>query len=119
MPSNFMTEIKQESDFKLESGVRVRLYREEPFKFFSKIEGWMKSLNIGEPLAFQMNTDTNGWINFAVAYREYKAPITTPIDPNLVMLDIVSVLKDVVDALDGKLLKSPAVTQKQEPAGAD
>jgi hypothetical protein len=120
MPSNFMPEIKQEADFKLKSGVRVRFFRREPFKFMGDIEKWMNDLNIGEPLAFEMNTDANGWVNLAVAYREYKpVPDNVP-DANLLMFDIASLLKDVAELLsDRRTIADPRVDFKREAAGAD
>jgi hypothetical protein len=119
----FMPEIKTEADFKLKSGVRVRFFRREPFKFMADIEKWMNDLNIGEPLAFEMNTDANGWVNLAVAYREYKEPIISPdkvVDPIVVLYDTVSLLRDTVEEINKlaesvKLLQPPPLPVIPDP----
>jgi hypothetical protein len=120
----FMPEIKTEADFKLKSGVRVRFFRREPFKFMADIEKWMNDLNIGEPLAFEMNTDANGWVNLAVAYREYKEPIISPdkvVDPIVVLYDTVSLLRDTVEEINKlsesvKLLQPPPLPSLPDPS---
>jgi hypothetical protein len=99
MPSQFMSPIPMEADFKLKSGVKVRMLRREPFKFFGEIEKWCADLNVGEILAFQMNTDPNGWTNLAICYREYKPEPENVPDANLVMFDIAALLKDTAELL--------------------
>jgi hypothetical protein len=94
----------------------------------------MNDLNIGEPLAFEMNTDANGWVNLAVAYREYKEAPANAVDPVLVLFDIAALLKDtatIVEKLSDKLLTTPdeaiasrvspaeSLAQQQEAVGAD
>jgi hypothetical protein len=131
MPSNFMPVIPMESDFKLKSGVKVRMLRREPFKFFGEIEKWCADLNVGEILAFQMNTDPNGWTNLAICYREYKEPVIAPdkmVDPIIVLYDTVALLRDTVEEINKlsasvnqlqKTISVPLADSKQEENGAD
>jgi hypothetical protein len=100
MPSTFMPQVKNEADITLDSGVRVRFYRQEPFKFMNEIHKWMQDLKIGEIQAFHMNTDANGWVNLAIAYREPAPPKPEGPDPVMVLFDTVMALKDLTDVVN-------------------
>lgn len=97
--SSFMPQIKNEAMVDLESGVKIRLYRQEPFKFMHEIHKWLEGLKIGKVEAFQMNTDANGWVNFAIAFREHKEVPQGP-DPVMVLFDTVMALKDLTDVVN-------------------
>jgi len=99
--STFMPQMKNEATADLASGVKVRIYRNEPFKFMGDIHAWLAALNIGEIQAFHMNTDANGWVNFAIAYRESpkEPPIKGP-DPVLVLYDTAMALKELTEVVD-------------------
>ena len=110
--STFMPKMKNETEVDLESGVKVRIYRNEPFRFMGEIHKWLEGLKIGEIQAFHMNTDTNGWVNFAVAYKEPRPLKPEGPDTALVLFDAVMALKDlteVVNKLHEKLLPEPPV----------
>lgn len=102
MASNtFMPQYKNEVEVDLASGVKVRFYRQEPFKFLSEIHKFLDGLNIGEIQTCHMNTDSNGWCNFVIAYRE--APKNPPMkgpDPIMVLYDTAMALKDLTDVVD-------------------
>lgn len=100
MNSTFMPQMKNEASADLESGVKVRIYRNEPFKFMADIHKWLADLKVGEVQAFHMNTDANGWVNFAIAYREASA--LPKFDATMVLFDTVCALKDLTEVV-GKL----------------
>jgi hypothetical protein len=105
--STFMPQFKNEAEVNLPSGIKVRFYRNEPFKFLNDIHKFLEGLNIGEIQVCQMNTDANGWCNFVIAYREPAPPKPEGPDPAMVLFDTVMALKDltdVVNALGEKLL---------------
>lgn len=118
--STFMPQMKNEASADLASGVKVRIYRNEPFKFMGDIHNWLGALNIGEIQAFHMNTDANGWVNFAIAYRETpKVQVAVP-DPIMVLFDTVMALKDLTDVVNGmtEKLALKALNETEPPPSA-
>jgi hypothetical protein len=109
MPANtMMPQASNETEVNLSSGIKVRFFRQEPFRFQADIHKFLEGLHIGEIQVCQMNTDANGWCNFVIAYREApKTPLPPGPDHVMVLFDTVMALKDltdVVSALGEKLL---------------
>jgi len=101
--STFMPAMVKEAQVDLKSGVKIRIYRQEPFKFMGEIHKWLEGLNIGSVESVFMDSDANGWLNFVVAYREYREPAVSreklP-DPIVVLYDTVALLKDTVETIN-------------------
>jgi len=98
-PTQAISDVPKEVKVDLRGGVKVRLYRNEPFRFYAEIHKWLDALNIGSIQALHMSTDANGWINYTIAYTEAKdgAPAY---DAVLVQFDTAALLKDVAESVE-------------------
>lgn len=120
MANTFMPQTKNEADVTLDSGLRIRIFRQEPFRFMSEIHKWLQDLKIGEVQATHMNTDVNGWINFVIAYREEpKTKVPEGPDPVMVLYDAVMALKDISDILERVTNRQLAPSVKEPREGLD
>lgn len=105
----------QETEFALDSGLKIRTFRKDPSKFFIEMESWMKGLKVGQIENMAITGDGAGYITLVIAYRETPALIKE----RLLQYDtlaLVSELAKTVDAIAERLQMKDGLIRKAPPA---
>ena len=101
-PTESVSAVSKEAAADLPNGIKIRIYRNDPFRAMGEIVKWLNGLKIGELYTCNMTLDANGWLNFMVAFREPKmelVPEDKKVDPVVVLYDTVGLLADTVEEI--------------------